>query len=91
MRNGRFRRALLSVITGATLGLAVMLTANTIKVRAEEEGGEWVCKQNPPGGCSFDRCSGAETGNKCIFSVQQNGANCSTTANCEWKKFGLLD
>lgn len=85
MRNSRFRRALLSVITGATLGLAVMLTTNT--VMGSDEGGAWVCKQAPPAGCAFDRCSGAESGNKCIFSVSQQGANCATTADCEWKNW----
>ena len=83
MRNSRFRRALLSIITGVALGLAVMLTTNTIGVRAADEGGQYVCNVSPPGGCTLDRCLDG----KCKFTPNQNGANCSSSPDCDWVKW----
>ena len=83
MRNSRFRRALLSIITGVVLGLVVMLTTNTIKVRAADEPGQYVCNVAASGGCSLDQCVDA----KCHYTANQNGANCSNTPPCDWVKW----
>jgi hypothetical protein len=83
MRNSRFRRALLSIITGVVLGLGVMLTTNTIKVRAADEAGQYVCNHAAPGGCSLEQCVDA----KCHYTANQNGANCSSAPACDWVKW----
>ncbi len=83
MRKSRFRRALLSIITGVALGLAVMLTTNTIRVRAADDAGQYVCNHSAPGGCTLDGCVDA----KCKYTANQNGANCSSRPDCDWVKW----